>query len=352
MDALDAEVSVATGSCADAFVHDVEGHTLAVRAPWLAHVMGAAFAALAAARRAGTEAGPEALDRASRAVALLCGECETAWNARRTLARALAPARELALCALALSRQPKCGATWQYRAWVLARHPDVVLTKPEDFAREHALVDRAVVRYPRNYAAWTHRAWLLARMHRALAPADAARVARTERAQSTEHCRRHVSDASAFHYRRVLLAHTVPDPCTPREAAIEACWALALARLYPGHETLWTHCAFVLVVFQRACRGSGDNNSNNKEKERAEDEEERAEEFLDTLDETLPLEDAVTALVDKQHPTPAILARVVALIAEDTTSAAYAAQAHFARHTHDVLQEEDEKEQKEQEQQE
>ena len=78
VDALDAEVSVATGSCADAFVHDAEGHTLAVRAPWLAHVMGAAFAALAAARRAGTEAGPEALDRASRAVALLCGECETA----------------------------------------------------------------------------------------------------------------------------------------------------------------------------------------------------------------------------------------------------------------------------------
>ena len=92
--------------------------------------------------------------------------------------------------------------------------------------------------------------------------------------------------------------------------------------------------------------GNGGDGSSERKNSKEEDEE-RAEEFLDALDETLPLEDAVTALVDKQHPTPAILARVVALIAEDTTSAAYAAQAHFARHTLDVLQEEDEKEQKE-----
>lgn len=339
MDALDEDGEARHGVCAGAFVHDAREHTLAVRAAWLAHVMGAAAAALAAARRARDGA---ALGCASRAVALLCGECHTAWNARRALAPALAPARELALCRLALSRQPKCGPTWQYRAWVLARAARTLLAAPADYAREHALVDAAAVRYPRNYAAWTHRLWLLARARATLAPAAAALVWRREHAQSTEHCRRHVSDASAFHYRRVLLAAAPAPQATPAAACAEACWALALARLYPGHECLWTHCAFAIGAFRRVHVGASVGDavpaaSATGATEEEEEEEARAEEFLCALDETLPLTEAVDALVAAQRPTPATLVRTVALIAADTTSAAYAAQAHHARHTLAVL---------------
>lgn len=341
VDALDE--GTAQGRCADAFVHDAHEHTLAVRAAWLPHVMGAAATALTATRHNNSaSSGKEALDCASRAVALLCGECITAWNARRTLAPALDPARELALCGLALSRQPKCGPTWQYRAWLLARHPRL-LAAPADLAREHALVDAAAVRYPRNYAAWTHRLWLLARARAVLAPADAALVWHREHAQSTEHCRRHVSDASAFHYRRVLLACAPPRAVSARAACCEACWALALARVYPGHECLWTHCAFAIAAYRDANHREREEHEHEEEQDEEDEDEdeddERAEEFLCALDETLPLMEAVDALVDAQHPAPATLVRVVALIAADTTSAAYAAQAHHAHHTLAVLSE-------------
>ena len=315
------------GACSAAFEHDAEAHTLAVHAEWLPHLLRMSTEAMLTARNG--ESAFDLLTCSSRALALLSGECITAWNCRRVVVSSgrvvIVPEHELALCTLALSRQPKCGPTWQYRQWLLSS-VEGLLTQPEDFEREFKVVDGCVIRYPRNYAGWQHRLWLVNKAQSILSETMNRQVLQDELTRSTEHCRRHVSDASAFHHRRLVLDRLYPcHTCPPHIAGAEACFALSLARVYPAHECLWIHCTFALqmysVVYGQVI-----------ELKKSQAEEDEAEDFLAALDSTLPLFEDIQKLFDAHKPSPRILMLVVELMTEDDTSADFIKQRRLAEH--------------------
>ena len=322
-------------TCANAFEHDATEHTLAVHTEWLPHLLRVSSEAMLACRAKSDcdQAAFDHLSRSSRAVTLLNGENITAWNCRRTVICeehcSIVPERELMLNTLALSRQPKCSPTWQYRQWLLSS--DIafpsLLRVPDDYTREFDVVSRAVLRYPRNYAAWQHRHWLLQRAEHQLSKEAFSSLLMDEFVRNTDHCRLHVSDGSAFHFRRLLLycidRYSLRKP---HDAGIEACFALSLARVYPGHESLWIHCSFSIISY---ISSEGENSYDKKNEYDIEDE---AEEFLEALDNTLPLLEDIRNLFDQRKPSPQVLRMTVELITEDSTSSDFVKQRTLASH--------------------
>ena len=321
-------------SCEAALVHDAAARSLAVRLSWLPHVLRAATEGLHHAQDS-----PHALDACSRVVAVLNGENHTAWNSRRRVVLAAAPTaelfgRELALCDLALAHQPHRAPTWAYRRWLLGLPcaQPVLLAALPAFERECAAVERAATHHPRNYPAWEHRQWLLCRAREVLEPAQHRQHLAREHAASTEHCRRHVSDATALQYRRTLLRHMIEARVPGGDLGTEACWALALVRMYPGHEGIWYHIAFVLSALLLPSK-----NKRRCQDEKGDEEEQRtARLVLEQLDTTLPLWDDVCRLHERLKPSPQTLVQVVALIAAEAEAAATtpesATQCRCARH--------------------
>lgn len=220
---------------------------LSVAAKCLPKIHFGALAALKAAQ--GRAACTGTVDKASRAIVLLNGHNDYAWNARRQLfCEALRSAtsdasasvvyeREIALNDLVLTKHPKTDETWAYRQWATAQRYPLAELPAVVVERELDACSRAAAAYPRNYYAWQHRLWVLGRT-------TSAELLGQELLWTEKWVVGHSSDYSALAYRQNVFLRLCP--CDEAAWKVESYFTLAMIMLCPGVEGLWSHLRFCM----------------------------------------------------------------------------------------------------------
>ena len=206
-----------------------------------------ALAALRAAKDADT------IDKASRAIVLLNGHNDYAWNARKRLFFGSLDEstyrREISLDDLVLTKHPKTEETWAYRQWLIKQMYQGAELPTAVASEEFEACTRGVVSYPRNYYAWEHRLWVMKHT-------SDAELLKKELFWTEKWIVKNSSDHSALTYRQNVFKKLYPDD--ENEWKVECFFTVAMIMLCPGVEGLWAHLRFCMHHYYTHLRPQAD----------------------------------------------------------------------------------------------
>lgn len=199
------------------------------------------FGALAVLRSAKDT---DTIDKASRAIVLLNGHNDYAWNARKRMfagnVNESVYRREIALNDLVLTKHPKTEETWAYRQWILNQMYHGTELPVNISTEEFEACTRGAVSYPRNYYGWEHRMWVMNHT------SDVG-LLKKELFWTEKWIVKNSSDYSALTYRQNVFKKLYPDDVN--EWKVETFFTLAMIMLCPGVEGLWSHLRFCMYHY-------------------------------------------------------------------------------------------------------